>query len=153
MHRKILGSLFASLMLTACAHQPIVTAETEAAWSLNHVEGERTTLRLARPKAEAPLFALSCEPHSGDVDITVSSPDARLSLVRLMSEPVGRRYLTEVGMGPAGVPILSGATRSTDPVLKRFGETGDLVLTAFGHGQALPIDPDKAAEFMAACRR
>jgi hypothetical protein len=153
MHRKILGSLIASLALAACAHQPLVSADADVVWSLSHAQDGRTALRLRAPQADAPLLALSCEPHSGDVDITVSSPDARLSLVRLMSEPVGGRYIMEVGMGPEGQPILAGATRSTDPVLTRFAETGDLVLTAFGHGHALPIDQDKAAAFVAACRR
>ena len=152
MRRYILGSLVVSLALTACAH-PVVSPENEVVWSLSHKEGERTALRVARPRADAPLLALSCEPHSGDVEIAVSSPDARPSLVRLMSAPVGGRYIMEVGMGPEGEPILAGATRSSDPVLTRFAETGDLVLTAYGRGHALPIDPDKAAAFVAACRR
>jgi hypothetical protein len=152
MPRHIFASSVAVVALAACAH-PIASPENEAVWSLTHKEGERTALRVAKPRAEAPLLALSCEPRSGEVDIAVSSPDARPSLVRLTSEPVGGRYIMEVGMGPEGEPILAGAMRSTDPVLTRFAETGDLVLTAYGRGHALPIDPDKAAAFVAACRR
>ncbi len=152
MHRKILVSLFAASALAACAHQPIVEANAGMAWSLRQPEGE-TALRFGTPRGDATLLSLSCEPHSGEVDITLHAPPARMSLVALASDGQRTRYIMEAGLGPADEPILSGSTKASDPVLRRFAETGDLMVFASGHGQMLPMEQDKAAKFLAACRR
>ena len=152
MHRKILASLFAAAALGSCAHQPVVAANADMAWSLRPTAGE-TTLRFETPRGDAALLSLSCEPHSGDVDITLHAAPARMSLVALSSDGQRSRYIMEAGLGPADEPILSGVTKASDPVLQRFAETGDLMVFASGHGQMLPLAQEKAAKFMASCRR
>lgn len=152
MHRKILASLFVASALGACAHQPIVAANAEMAWSLRPTPGE-TTLRFETPRGDATLLSLSCEPHSGDVDITIHAAPARMSLVALSSDGQRARYIMEAGLSPSDEPILSGVTKASDPVLKRFAETGDLMVFASGHGQMLPLAQEKAAKFLASCRR
>ena len=154
MHRGILSSLLvASCALAACAHAPVTTARSDMVWSLQQKPGEEAALRFGTPRGEATLLALSCQPHSGDIDITVTAPSDRMTLVALASSARRRRYIMEPARSAKDDPLLLGATKTSDPVMTRFAETGDLMLFNAGRGQMLPMDQDKAAKFLATCRR
>ena len=154
MHRGIVGSLIvASYALAACAHAPVTAARNDMTWSLQQKQGEEAQLRFGTPRGEVTLLALSCEPHSGDIDITVTAPADRMALVALASDVQRRHYIMEPARSPKDDPWLLGATKTSDPVMTRFAETGDLMLFNAGRGQLLPTDRDKAAKFLAACKR
>ncbi len=154
MHRGILSSLIvASLALTACAHAPVTAARSDMIWSLQHKQGEEAELKFGTPRGDAVLLALTCEPHSGDIDITVTAPSDRMTLVALASDAQRRRYIMEPARSPQDDPLLLGMTKASDPVMTRFAETGDLMLFNAGRGQMLPMEQDKAGKVLATRRR
>lgn len=158
MSRAAVVLLIGALGLSACAHEvaaPDLVGDGPV-WSLLSSQGEGEKLALGRPDSDDVVLMLACGDRPGRVEMTVTVPrsGARAGF-ELGSGGVSRAYAALVGPSEISDSVaLSATTRTQDPVLGQFAETGRLTLSYGGRRAALPPDKEgRIRRLLAACDR
>lgn len=158
MGRTAVVLLIGALGLSACADEaaaPVAVGD-RLVWSLLHSEGEGEKLALGRPDSDDVVLMLACGDRPGRVEMTVTVPRSRPGPgFELSSGGISRSYAALAGPSEISDSVaLSASTRTDDPVLGKFAETGRLVLSIGGRGAALPPDTEgRMSRLLAACLR
>ncbi len=141
MRRRTAISLVAVLGLSACAHA-IDNVEAPPpvamAWGLNHVEGEGAKLAYGAPGSDNLILMMTCQPRSDEVAVTLVGFEADAHpKVTLGSGRISTRIQAERTPGMGGYDV-SANTRATNTALRRFAETGELIVGVGARKVALP---------------
>jgi hypothetical protein len=151
MRRLILIGLAAGA-LGACA-LPTDRPGPQALWSVA-ADASEARLTLGVPETDEVAVTMACRPHSGEVDLTIVGRRGDPAVLELHSGEVWGRYSGaghEDEASPGGFDIdLKLAT--TDPVLTRLGDKGDLAIVFAERRIALPNAFSQAHDFLAVCR-
>jgi hypothetical protein len=113
-------------------------------------------LMLGAPDSDDIRVMMSCQPHSGAVDIMIAARPGDSAGVELHSGKVWNRYR---GAGHAdeetsgAVDIDLQKLSADDPVLAAFADTGDLSVVFQPRKVVLPNAFAPAHDFLAICRR
>lgn len=154
--RSALGLTAAIITIAAYAH-PATEAPAPMSWAFNHTHAEGLKLVYGQPRSDNVLVMLSCQPHSGKVEIAVATSGTRPGAVGLVSQ----RMRLDLSGAPAptpveGVGIVIETTRADAPALVSFARTGELSVRAAGHRVAASArDDDQAlvSGFFSQCGR
>ncbi len=149
--RRVVFSI-AALGLAACVHEPAPVAPAPGmTWILSEAEGEGAKLAFGTPHSDDLLLMLSCAPRSGQVEIVASAPAGQKAPIGLSSGGKTQKYATEVDAAPGDGAMLSARTTAADPVIARFGQTGELAVIAGPRRTVLPGAADKSRRFVDSC--
>ena len=130
--RAALGLTAAIITIAACAH-PAPEAQAAMQWSFNYTHVEGLKLVYGQPRSDNVLVMLSCQPHSGLVEIAVATSEVKPGTVGLLSRRVGFDLTGAPAPTPVeGVGMVMGTTRADVPALEGFARTGELSVRTAG---------------------
>jgi len=143
-----LAPLLIALSLSGCA------TERTATWGLTEEAPEGPKLVLGVPDTDDVSLLMTCAAGSGRVDVVVVGRLSDPAVVELRSGKVVGRY---GGVGDAdeetiGARDIAFAMSAADPVLARFGETGELTVVFADRRVLLPNGFAVAHDFLKRCR-
>jgi hypothetical protein len=134
--RSALGLTAAIVLVAACAH-PAPEAPAPMSWSFNHTQDEGLKLVYGQPRSDNVLVMLSCQPQSGEVEVSVATSKDDVGVVGLVSREARLDLTSPAAPTPIeGVGVIIETAGTDDPALDGFAQTGELsVRTA---GRTLP---------------
>lgn len=130
--RAALGLAAAIVTVAACAHS---TPEAQApmSWAFNHTHAEGLKLVYGQPRSDNVLVMLSCQPHSGQVEIAVATAVVTPGTVALISRRVRLDLSGALAPTPVeGVGMVIEMIGADAPTLDGFARTGDLLVRTGG---------------------
>lgn len=152
--RSALGLAAAIVLVAACAH-PAPEAPAAMSWNFNHTQAEGLKLVYGQPQSDNVLVMLSCQPHSGEIEVAVATSKDEAGPVGLVS----RQTRFDMNGPPAPTPIegvgvvMEMATADT-PALRGFARTGELSVHTTGRtvmAGARGADHTLVADFFGQC--
>lgn len=156
MFARITLVLLAGLTVGGCISQqgPVEFVDPLMAWTVGYSAEEGADLSPAVQEADDIRLSMACRPHAGAVDITFVGRRGDPAVIELRSGGARRRYPAsgqddEENIG--GVDFDFNAP-TTDPVLTRFANTGELSIIIGKRRILLPNAFASAHDFLAICR-
>jgi hypothetical protein len=127
------------------------------AWSLHHAEGEGAKLAFGQPASDNVLLMMTCQPRSGQILISVTTPAGQTSdAIELSSREHVSRLSGQAApsMGEGSV-LMEAQAKADDRTLASFASTGDLTVMENGRRSPLPVraaERETVSRFFAECR-
>jgi len=149
--RRLITILTAAALLGGC--MSFGPSEPPASWRRDDTD-EAARLVLVAPYAPAPQVTFSCRRASGAVDLALIGRRADGAMIELHAGETWNRYrgAGATADGPDAPIEIQTRLNADDPVLTRFGDTGELSLV---QGQVRIVTAGafaQAHDFLALCR-
>jgi len=148
--RGLIGLALLAATLGGCATSP-----ERLSWFFSQDRQEGAKLVLGVPDSDDLRVLAHCQPHSGDIRLTIFGRRGDPPIVELHSGKLWKRY----GGGgidedeeSVGAVDLQFQLRADDPILARVADTGDLKIKLGRRWIALPNGFAQEHDFILACR-